>query len=158
MFSGTVTDPFRGNRTYSFLDYRPGPNPDLNAETGYSHSFGLVHSSSALAEMETSLTHWSVAYRDYIAMPTINDVVAHPELYPSAVIVRGPPSAQDVTNGHLGPITSLRVGFSNFGDIDVSGVDLTANWRFATRLGSFRPSLAATYTYEYDAALSPGVP
>lgn len=152
----TLTDSRRGNDSYA-VTYFTGGNPDLDAMTGYSTSAGFVFTPAALPGFELSGTHWTTKIDNYSNLLSQSVVIANEELFPGYVI-RSQPTPQDIALGYPGRITEFRNTYLNYGTFDLAGVDAGANWRVRTRFGEFVPSVSASYTYEYDTALVPGVP
>jgi hypothetical protein len=59
-------------------------------------------------------------------------------------------------SGELGPITKVIATDVNYGRLDVSGFDYQLSRAFQTPAGQWTPSVGATETYRYTAALVPG--
>lgn len=150
-------DPFRGNTRIGPTPQRSGSNLNLQAQTGVSRQLGIVYSSRELPGLEVSLTYWDIGIEKFIARPNTPDLISFPDLFPGAV-TRAPPSAQDIQNGFLGPITSINATFTNFGDYDVSGFDFDLSYSIQTALGRFAPSISLTQVNEFTSALTPSTP
>jgi iron complex outermembrane receptor protein len=147
----TVADPLRDGQTTPATVIFSGTTA-LDAETGESHSFGIVWSDRDIPDLQMSATYWSINQTDRISSPSIPTLVANESLFPGRV-VRGP-----AQSGQPGLIQSVDISYVNFGESRVSGVDLDVLYSGQTRFGQFSPSLKVVRTLKYEAALTPGVP
>lgn len=153
----TVVDPYRGNTSY-VAAYTAGPNANLRPETGRSTTFGAVYSSDAFKGLEASLTYWRIDYDNYIGYVNQQDVLTYPEAYPSGLLTRAAPTATDIANGWLGPVTAVYATYVNYGTINVRGFDSDIRYRVQSAWGVWTPALALTQTFKYQVALRPGQP
>ncbi len=142
-----VYDPVTGNAGVGFRWLRAG-NPDLDPEVGRSKSLGLVWSPRSIAGLDASVTWWEIHQRDRGVQPTAQAVINNEASLPGKV-VRDP-----VT----GAIRSIDMSYINFGAMNVAGFDLALSQGFDTGLGRFVAGLRATRVYEYEAAVTPGLP
>jgi iron complex outermembrane receptor protein len=156
-FPGQIVDPARGSQSYVVPEFF-GPNPNLKPETGGSQSVGVVYASEGRKGLNVSLTWWKVDYTNYISTLPSQSLVDFPNLFPPGLITRAPPTANDIQQGFLGPITAIEDILVNYGEIVVAGFDLDASYSVQTALGEITPSLAVTETYRWDTALVPGAP
>jgi len=145
----TVTDPLTGQ--IDFVTATRGGNANLSAETGRSHTVGLVYSSDAIRNLRVSVTNWEVRENKAIQPVNAQFIVDNENLY-SGRVLRGPPGP----NGQPGPITSVNATFINFGSIEVAGLDFQIDYHYQTHFGTLSSSVAATNTYRYREALVPG--
>ncbi len=150
-FPNVVADPLRGNEQAAITETFGG-NRKLRPETGKSHTFGAFYSQSAAEGLQLSATHWRVLLQDSIQALFSETLVPNESLFPGAV-VRAP--SQD---GRPGVITQVNDSSYNFGKIEVSGIDYQIEYRYRNSLGQWTPSISATQTYRYQAALVPGAP
>jgi iron complex outermembrane recepter protein len=148
---GPLTDPERNNALVS-VPVTNGGNANLKPQTGDSETQGIAYVSQGVPGLQMSLTHWSIEENGTIQSIDPQTIVDNPNLFPGQV-TRG--SAQ---NGQPGPITAVYAYFSNFGEINVSGIDYQIQQKLATDVGQFTPSLSATETYRYTAEIVPGAP
>jgi iron complex outermembrane receptor protein len=155
--TGGYVDPFRGNQAVNNVEQDFGPNPNLKPETGASRQLGFVYSSGSIEGLKASLTRWDISITNYIGTPNPQDLISFPNLFPGAV-TRAAPSAQDVQNGYLGPITAIHDVFYNFGDVRVSGVDVDVAYTMHPRIGRLTPSLSLTETDKFTSSISPALP
>jgi iron complex outermembrane recepter protein len=155
-----IRDPLRGNQSYP-ITLVQGGNPDLEPLTGETTSMGLVFapfaSESASMSWDFRLTHWQIEIENFASVISFQTMVNQESLFTNE-ISRGPQTPADVAAGVPGQIAQIRNIFVNFGTFELAGVDLTATSRVRTGLGELVPSITATRTYEYDAALIPGAP
>jgi len=155
-FPVQVVDPFRGNETI-IVDSKFGANPNLQPETGHTQSVGVVYTSQVLKGFEASVAYFDLAIRKYIGTPAISVLISNPSLFPGAV-VRAAPSAQDLQQGFLGPITLINSLYYNYGDLNVGGVDLDLRYKVQTSWGEWSPTIAVSNIYKWESALVPGAP
>ncbi len=142
-----INDPQRGGAATPY-DLTRGGNPDLNPETGRSHSVRLVWSPAAIEGLSASLTWWQIDQTDRVTGLQPEIIVANESLFPGHV------RRDPVTN----VIQLIDTSWVNFGELQVAGLDLGVNHSFNTPFGTFAPRLSATRTYRYRAALTPGAP
>jgi iron complex outermembrane recepter protein len=142
--SNTVADPRRGGAATP-VSVDSGGNSMLNPETGSAHSEGIVYSSRLVPNLQTSVTHWGVVLENNIQAFGAQAIVNNESIFPNRVL-----------RNASGVITAVNATNLNFGRIEVKGVDYQVNWQFSSTLGTIRPSIAATQTYHYTAAIQPG--
>jgi iron complex outermembrane recepter protein len=146
-----LTDPLRNNELEA-VPVTNGGNSNLKAQTGTSETEGFVYASKAVPGLQVSLTHWKIDENSTIQSIDPQVIVDNPNLFPGQV-TRGTGS-----NGQPGPITAVDAYFSNFGQIDVEGLDYQLQDKIVTGVGQFAPSVAITETYRYTAEIVPGAP
>jgi len=142
-----VIDPKNGGVAVPYI-YTYAGNKNLDPETGTSRSVGLVWSPRAMAGFEASLTAWQISQFGSATLLGSQTIVDNESLFPGRV-VRDP-----ATNA----IQSVSLGFLNFGELHVAGVDLGLSYRIPTKMGTFTPSIRASEMYRYDAGVAPGAP
>ncbi|KRE88684.1 hypothetical protein ASG87_08885 [Frateuria sp. Soil773] len=147
-------DPLRGGEVGTATVVFGG-NPRIRPQTGNSRTLGFVWSSKAIANLQVGLTNFRVTQDDRIVQPNPFFIVQEPGAFPDDLIVRAPPTPQDVAKGYAGKILQVDGRFLNFGGLVVQGYDLDASYRFDTRAGTFSPSMSATQYYRYESA-TPG--
>jgi len=109
-----------------------------SAETGKSHTVGIVYSNKVVPDLQLSVTQWGVNESDSIQF-----------LQPQTLVEQRGLVSSRVVRDSSGLITHIDASDVNFGKIDVAGVDLQLGYQFQTRVGRFAPSLSATDTYKY---------
>lgn len=150
-----VADPRRGGQTAIVTVYSGG-NPQLDPITATSWSAG-VHWTPAGSGLDLGATYWNIALDDRVRIFSRQLVLANEALFPERV-VRAAPTAADVAVGWPGRLLSIDSSRINFGTLETDGVDLTAQWHTETSIGTFAPSLGATWVNEYLAGSAPGTP
>ena len=124
-----------------------GGNPGLRAITGQSSSFGLVYISKAIPGLTLAVTQWSNKENNVIQSVNPQVIVDNPSSFPGRVI----------TNS-AGQIVEVNDSATNFGAIDVAGLDYQAGYTRALGPGKWSLGLDATETYRYRQALVAGGP
>jgi iron complex outermembrane receptor protein len=152
----TVVDPRRGNEQY-IVDLRSGGNVDLDPEDAKSFSAGVVFTPETARGLKLSLDYWRIKQDLRVQRFTPNIVVYNESTFPDRVI-RGAPNAADVAAGRPGRILEVNSTSANFGGVETDGLDIKADYRFETAVGTFDTGLAATYVNNFDAATLPGQP
>ncbi|HTR78608.1 MAG TPA: TonB-dependent receptor, partial [Gemmatimonadaceae bacterium] len=145
----TVTDPQRGGETV-VVQEKTGGNPGLNPTTGRSSSAGIVWSPPQAGGLDVTATWWQLDVDNAVSLPSAQFIANNEGLYPGRV-VRAPAAP-----GAVGQIISIDNSYVNFGTMQERGVDAGIDWKFTTRYGSFRPSVAATYISRFVGASTPG--
>lgn len=162
VYSSTVTyanadlapDPYRGGEVYgATLTY--GGNRNIRPQTGNSRSFGLVW--TGIENLQVSVTNFRITEEDRITTPAESVLLAYPDVF-SGMVVRAPPTAQDIANGYLGRVISIQDNPVNYGDLVVEGVDTDIGYKWDTAFGTFSPQVAFTNIYKFDSAVAPGAP
>ena len=123
-----------------------GGNPNLQPETGSTHTLGLVYRSEAIP-LDATVTQWRIEEKGNIQELPAQSLVNNPDIQPGSV-VRDPSGALVLVNDTL----------LNFGTIDVQGVDFALKYNYRSPLGVWTPALAGTYTYRYQLCLTPSTP
>ncbi|HKU27187.1 MAG TPA: TonB-dependent receptor, partial [Candidatus Sulfotelmatobacter sp.] len=149
-FQTIVLDPRRGNQPTTIVE-TVGGNRNLRPESGWSRTFGVVYAPTRSDGLEVSLTHWDVNEIDSIQFLSSATLVPNESFFPGAV-VRAPSQ-----NGQVGAIIQVNDSSYNFGRIEVAGIDYAIKYRYRGAVGDWVPSLSATQTYHYRAALTPGL-
>jgi iron complex outermembrane recepter protein len=149
--SAEVADPLKGN-VYETVSLTTGGNPNLQPITGLSRTFGFEYSTQS-PDLHVSITHWSIEETNAIQQLQPQVIVENASLFPGAVS-----RAASCQGSPPCPITSVLATYLNFGNLDVAGLDYQVIYRQGTAFGTFTPSIAATQTYRYRAALSPASP
>ncbi len=148
--STEVMDPLRGN-AFENVTATQGGNPALRPEEGLTRTIGLVYSSQLLAgKLRLVVTHWDIdetnGIQQFSAQVVVDDAADFPGAVTRAAACQGPPPC---------PITAVAATYVNFGRLDVAGLDYQLIYDIPTSAGTFTPSVAATQTYRYEAALTP---
>lgn len=145
-FPNTVSDPMNGGSQVAITEVTGG-NPELEPETGESHTAGILYSSERFSGLTMSATHWGVTVEGNMQGFPAQTIVNFESLF-----------AGRVTRNAAGSITHVDTRTTNFGEIDVRGVDYQLRALLPSRVGDWQPFLNATQTYHYTVAFLPGVP
>jgi iron complex outermembrane receptor protein len=146
-----VMDPLLGNQLV-VVPITQGGNQHLEPTTGTTTTAGFVWSPQSMQGFNLSLTDWHLRIENAISLPQAQFIVNNANLFPGRVTRAAAPA------GQVGQITAIDGTFINFGLMRESGVDVAADWTFATDIGQFTPAIAATYMTEYKGASTPGAP
>lgn len=144
-----IADPLRGNQPEE-VTAASGGNPKLRPETGSSHTAGFVYSPDSIP-LEISASQWSIRESHSIQTLDFATILSFENLFPGAVT-----RASSCAGGPPCPIIQINGTFTNFGSIDVSGIDYKIHYKAPTRVGVFTSSVNITETYRYEQALVPG--
>ena len=150
-FVAPIVDPLTG-KTEAVTVTRGG-NPNLDAETGESHSFTLGYRDGLVPGLDLSVSNWNIRLSNSIQDPNAQIVVDNAADFPGAVV-----RAPECVGGPPCPIVSVNNTFTNFGTIKVAGIDYLLSYRFPFYGIQWRPEVSTTYTYQYDVAFQPGQP
>jgi iron complex outermembrane recepter protein len=107
--------------------------------------------------LQIGASYWEIDLDERVQGLNVNVMVANEERFPGR-IVRAPPTAGDVAAGLPGQIQSIDITSVNFGALQTSGVDTQLSASFDTSLGTFTPSLLATWVRSFESSDIPGAP
>jgi iron complex outermembrane receptor protein len=151
-----VTDVRRNNEVYG-TTVVTGGNPDLDPIEADSTTVGIVFTPRTLPGLRVSASYWQIEMQRKIALLPVLQVVANEADFPGRV-VRAEPSPADAAAGRSGVIQTVDISRMNGGTLDTSGVDLSASYLLETAIGSFAPTLSATWVEQFTAVDIPGTP
>jgi iron complex outermembrane recepter protein len=140
-----VTDPITGKQV--FVNTTGGGNPQLQALTGLSRTFGLVYTSHMIPNLRIAVTNWMIDENKVIESVPAQYILDNESAFPGRV-----------TRDSSGTITTVQDTLINFGSIHVAGVDYQLNYAYHSSFGVWSPSLNVSQTYRYTEALSAGSP
>ncbi len=143
---GSVKDPTTGAQEVIPTQVTGG-NPNLKAETGKSHSYGLEYASYTFPGFKMSVTQWDDDEINSIQHLSLQNVVTNEALFP-----------QDVIRGPNGNITEVFATYVNFGEVHVEGLDYAASYKLPTRVGDWSASANVTDTYHFTSSITPKAP
>ncbi len=135
-----------------------GANPALKPEKSFSSSFGLVISPTQ--GVDFVLGYFKIRKNGEVALGSAQDVIDHPERYPSGSLVRDTNPAL-LLNGQAGtgPLLTVATPWTNQGSTMVSGIDFEAKTSVKVMDGAkWTNSLTGTYTTKYERIEQPGYP
>ena len=124
-----------------------GGNPGLAAIRGNSSTFGLVYVSQLVPGLVLQVTQWTERENDVIQSVNPQVIVDNAASFPGRVI-----------RNSAGQIIEVNDSSTNFGSIDVAGLDYQANYTRRLGPGKWSLGLDATETYRYRQALVAGAP
>ena len=139
-----VNDPQTGHQQVPVTTLTGG-NPSLQPETGITESLGVQYGGESAQGLHATLTQWRIKERRNIQAIPPQTLVNNEGAVPGAVV-------RDAG----GNIVLVNSTLANFGEIKVEGITSELAYTFESSVGRWTPSIAATYTYRYDVALTPG--
>jgi iron complex outermembrane receptor protein len=150
-----VTDPSRG--VTGPVTVSQGGNPDLEPEESDTRTFGFLLRFQDLARLQFGATYWDIDQDERVQTLNVNVMLANESLFPGR-LVRAAPTPTDVAAGRPGALQNIDVTTVNFGALQTSGVDVQLSASFMTSLGTFSPSLLATWVRGFESSDVPGAP
>jgi iron complex outermembrane receptor protein len=145
--SVTVQDPMFDGQIFDVdAIISGGIPPTIKPETSTTQTIGFSY--SGIPGWRLSATHWDLEFRDRISYIDAQTLVDNESFYGSRI-------TRDPVSGLLEHIDTRQINI-NFSDSQ--GVDIELDGVLQTGLGSFYPSLSATYTYKYEEQLVAGSP
>jgi iron complex outermembrane recepter protein len=148
-----IPDPLRNGQSVS-TTIVAGGNRNLDPTEARSATVGIVIAPIAVPELQFTATYWRIDMEKLINVPPFF-LLAATEPGSSNLVVRADPTAEDIAAGLPGVLTYMDISRINLGSLSTSGVDFTANYSFETSLGSFAPSISATWVNEYETVSFP---
>ena len=172
--AGLIELPDPKSRTgQSLVLYEEGNSPNLHQEKASTWTAGLDLAPPGIPGLQTSLTYYSIDYRDQIAQPAVSnpdDILEEESLW-GEVIQRNPSPAtvMAICNGprffgtssacqNTPPAAIVDIRLRNLSRTIAKGIDLNLNQEFADRLGVFRWSAQGAYILTFDQAVSDNAP
>lgn len=152
--SAQVTDVRRGNEVI-VVPAIVGGNKDLRPIEGKSSSVGIVWTPQRWPDLRLSANYWNVSLEERVSAFGTFLLLAHEDEFPDRVH-REAPTAEDISLGRPGRLTSIDVSRINYGRLDTSGVDIEFAFAFDTAIGRFTPSISGTWVNEYETVDLPG--
>jgi len=141
-----LSDPKTGGSYYVDVLMTGGAPEDLRPETSSTITMGIVYRPSE--EWFFSLTNWNLKFEDQIRQIDMNSFLQNEEYY-SERIIRNPGT---------GLIEMIDARAVNISLKETAGVDIAMDGWFDTVIGSFNPSITATYTYRFNQQLTREAP
>jgi iron complex outermembrane receptor protein len=148
-FQNPVFDPVLGKPTV--VTVTSGGNPHLKPETGESWSVGFSYAAGAIPGLEISVSDWNIEEANSIQSLNAQAIINNVQFFPGQVV-----RAPNCAGGPPCPIVTVNQTFSNFGEINVGGVDYAVSYRFLAGGVEWTPQVSATRIYTYQVALQPG--
>jgi len=135
-----ITDPTNGDTT--FAGNRTIGNQNLEPETSTAFNLGA---SWRISNWDLDFDYWDFSFEDVLTRENAQEIV---NLNPND------PSRVERTSA--GTIAIVNTNFFNSTAIDTSGFDVSARATYDSGIGTFTPSLSATYVTSYDITLTDG--
>ncbi|NNU17321.1 TonB-dependent receptor [Parvularcula sp. ZS-1/3] len=129
-----------------------GGNPNLQEETSESLTIGAVYQPSFIDGLSVTLDYWSIEISDAIDAVAADDILRG--CYDSADFPNVPFCSQFTRRGD-GGLNFLNSGQTNFAQLEASGYDVAANYRFDVGENRFGVALVGTYQETLDRFFNP---
>lgn len=142
-----LPDPQRGGEI-SNVTLIVGGNPGLEVVTARSFTAGFVFNPYEMPGLRLGASYWRITMDNRIIAPIYQELLK-PNTPFSTLVVRDPPSSQDVQAGWAGRLRSINLSRINYGDLDTSGIDLDASLQAEHAWGCVKFDLAVTWIDEY---------
>jgi iron complex outermembrane recepter protein len=142
-----IPDPLRGGEV-SNVALIVGGNPDLEVVTARSFTAGFVVSPSQIPGLRLGGNYWRITMDNRIIGPVYQELLK-PDTPFSTLVIREPPTSQDVEAGWAGRLRSINLSRINYGDLETSGIDLDASLQLDRAWGCLKFDLAVTWIHEY---------
>ncbi|MCC2615221.1 TonB-dependent receptor [Aestuariibacter halophilus] len=135
-----VVDPLTG--AVAFAAVRSSGNEDLTPEESTAYNIGF--SFEPLDDWSIEVDYWNFEFEDLIIQEAFQAILNAEPQNPDRVVRAGDPLT--------GPVLQINTTFVNANSLETSGLDLVTSYKFETDMGTFTPSLTATYITKYDLA------
>lgn len=150
-------DPRRGGEAV-VADVTIGGNPSLQAEKSRTYSFGAVLTPQLPWRPRLTASWWSITQDQRLTGNLTSATLLINEAFFPDRVIRAAPTAADVAAGRPGRILALNQSNANSGYLTTNGLDLSASATIDSSIGTWSPSISATYVNKYDAADLPNAP
>ncbi len=130
-------------QTDSQLNATIGGNPDLQPETGWVRSYGIVYDPSWAEGLSIAVDVWDIHVQDALAQIGASNVLQ--------LCFNQGLFCDRFTRDSAGEVATIDNRTGNVGGFDTSGVDIGIKYNLPdTRFGGFRFSLDATYLEKFN--------
>lgn len=133
-----MIDPLTG--AAAFAADRTSGNEDLVPEQ--STAFNLGFSLDPVDDWSIEVDYWSFDFTDLIIKENFQAILNAEPQNPDRVIRAGDPLT--------GPLLQVLTTYVNASSLETSGLDLVSSYKLETEMGTFTPSISATYILAYD--------
>ncbi len=133
-----VSDPITGGTFFAAV--RSSGNEDLVPEE--STAFNVGFSFEPVDDLSIEVDYWSFDFTNLITQESFQAILNAEPQNPDRVVRVGDPLN--------GPIIRINTTYVNANSLETSGLDLVANYKIDTDMGTFTPNLSATYILAYD--------
>jgi iron complex outermembrane receptor protein len=151
-----------------------GSAPNLAPQTARTYSFGADIDPVPIPGLRTSVNYYHVAFDNVLDIPTpnagifanfpnnvttnVNGVTAAQLLDFAKLAPNGPSVVQPLISSGLPVYEIVNFLRGNYGQLNVSGLDFSSNYRRDTAFGGLDGSVAGNYTLKRTTKLGPGAP
>jgi iron complex outermembrane receptor protein len=133
-----VSDPITGGTFFAAV--RSSGNEELVPEE--STAFNVGFSFEPVDDLSIEVDYWSFDFTNLITQESFQAILNAEPQNPDRVVRVGDPLN--------GPIIRINTTYVNANSLETSGLDLVANYKIDTDMGTFTPNLSATYILAYD--------
>lgn len=155
VFPFVLPDPKRNNELATVI-VTAGGNPELEAARATSWSLGFKMTWRSLGNLHLSGSWWHADVNNRLTPVILPALFAREDLFSDRVL-RAAPSEADLAAGIPGKLTGLDFTSRNVGQLNANGVDLNLSCGMETALGSFTPSISATWIHRFTTIDVPGL-
>lgn len=133
-----MVDPLTG--AAAFAAARASGNQDLVPEESTAYNLGF--SFEPVDDWSVELDYWNFDFENLIIQESFQAILNAEPQNPERVVRAGDPLN--------GPLLQVNVTYVNAQTLETSGLDLVSSYKMETDLGTFTPSISATYILSYD--------
>ena len=133
-----LVDPVQG--ATAFVAVRTSGNEELKPEESTAYNIGFSY--EPFRDFAIEFDYWNFEFEDLIIQENAQAVLNADPTDPDRVVRAGDPLT--------GPVLQVNNTYVNASSMETSGIDFVASYKIDTEMGSFTPSLNATYTTKYD--------
>lgn len=133
-----MVDPLTGSA--AFAAARASGNEDLVPEESTAYNLGF--SLEPVDDWSIELDYWSFDFTDLIIQESFQAILNADPQNPDRVVRAGDPLN--------GPLLQVNVTYVNASSLETSGLDFVSSYKMDTDVGTFTPSISATYILAYD--------
>jgi iron complex outermembrane receptor protein len=133
-----MVDPLTGGA--AFAADRTSGNDELVPEESIAYNLGF--SLEPVDDWSVELDYWSFDFTDLIIKENFQAILNDTPQDPERVIRAGDPLN--------GPLLQVLTTYVNASSLETSGLDIVSSYKLETEMGTFTPSISATYILAYD--------
>jgi outer membrane receptor protein involved in Fe transport len=133
-----MTDPLTGSA--AFAADRTSGNDQLVPEESTAYNLGF--SLEPVDDWSIELDYWNFEFTDLIIKENFQAILNAEPQNPERVVRAGDPLN--------GPLLQVLTTYVNAQSLETSGLDIVSSYKIDTEMGTFTPSLSATYILAYD--------
>ena len=133
-----LVDPVQ--QAQAFVAVRTSGNSDLKPEESTAYNVGF--SFEPFRDLSFEVDYWNFEFEDLIIQENAQAVLNADPTDPDRVVRAGDPLT--------GPLLQINNTYVNASSLETSGLDFVASYKIESEMGTFTPSLNATYITKYD--------